>query len=275
MRPADATDDDKAGRLYNLLSGLQKGLEKVISTMGTHELRGYGRIFASVGVASDIANELEIRNFCGSSKAGLSLARLDEQARQRVTIARSETPVKKREDMRFYPKVWKLAGQAAAGQVPYTDYSTRVQGLERDTPISLRHLLDLNLTKRTPVDRAQVSTRVKEHDLPVELSSMSFGSQGETAFRAYAEAARRMNIVCLNGEGGEIKDMYGKYRQNRGQQIASGRFGVNIDMLNASDFLEIKIGQGAKPGEGGHLPGKKVSIKVAEARHATPGVDPD
>ena len=271
--PADASGEDKAMRLYNLLSGLQKGLEKVISTMGTHELRGYGRIFASVGVASDIANILEIRNFCGSSKAGLSLARLDEQARQRVTMARSDAPVKKREDLRFYPKVWKLAGQAAAGQATYAEYSERVQGLEHATPISLRHLLDLNLGKRTPVDRAQVSTRVKNHDLPIELSSMSFGSQGETAFRAYAEAARRMNIVCLNGEGGEIKDMYGKYRQNRGQQIASGRFGVNIDMLNASDFLEIKIGQGAKPGEGGHLPGKKVSVKVAEARHATPGVD--
>ncbi len=271
--PSEATDDEKAQRLYNLLSSLQKGLEKVISTMGTHELRGYGRIFASIGMASDVAHLLEIRNFCGSSRIGLSFERLDTQARQRLEIARSEALVKKREDMRFYPKVWKLAGQAAAGQATYSSYSERVQGLERDTPISLRHLLDLKLDSRTPVARENVSTRIKGHDLPVELSSMSFGSQGETVFRAYAEAARRLNIVCLNGEGGEIKDMYGKYRHNRGQQIASGRFGVNIDMLNASDFLEIKIGQGAKPGEGGHLPGKKVSIKVAAARHATPGVD--
>ena len=79
---------------------------------------------------------------------------------------------------------------------------------------------------------------------------MSFGSQGETAFRAYPEAAKRVNIVCVNGEGGEIRDMYGKYPLWRGQQVASGRFGVTSEMLNSSYLVEIKIGQGAKPGRG-------------------------
>jgi len=65
----------------------------------------------------------------------------------------------------------------------------------------------------------------------------------------------------------------GKYPHNRGQQIASGRFGVDIDLLNASNLLEIKIGQGAKPGEGGYLPGRKVSAKVAKARHVSTGID--
>ena len=102
---------------------------------------------------------------------------------------------------------------------------------------------------------------------------MSFGSQSEPAFRAYAEAAKAINILCINGEGGEIQDMYGKYRKWRGQQVASGRFGVSAEMLNSSYVAEIKIGQGAKPGEGGHLPGRKVSEKVAEARNASPGTD--
>ena len=102
---------------------------------------------------------------------------------------------------------------------------------------------------------------------------MSFGSQSEPAFRAYAEAAKAINILCINGEGGEIQDMYGRYRKWRGQQVASGRFGVSAEMLNSSYVAEIKIGQGAKPGEGGHLPGKKVSEKVAAARNATPGTD--
>lgn len=271
--PEDSTEEEKATRLYNVISALQKGLEKVISTMGTHELRGYGRIFASIGVASDLANLLEIRNFCGSKRSGLSFERLDEQAEHRYALARSQDTQKKREDMRFYPKVWKLAGNAAIGKATYAEFSEKVQSLEKETPISLRHLLDLRFDKRVQVDKSLVSTKVGVHDYPLELSSMSFGSQGETAFRSYAEAARRLNIVCLNGEGGEIGDMYGKYRQNRGQQVASGRFGVSIEMLNASDYIEIKIGQGAKPGEGGHLPGKKVSVKVAAARHATPGVD--
>ena len=102
---------------------------------------------------------------------------------------------------------------------------------------------------------------------------MSFGSQNEIAFRAYAEAADRLNMISLNGEGGEIKDMIGKYPHTRGQQVASGRFGVNAELLNSSNLIEIKIGQGAKPGEGGHLPGSKVTAKIAEARNATIGSD--
>ncbi len=271
--PAESTPEELGKRLYNLVSALQKGLEKVISTMGTHDLRGYGRIFASIGLSYEVARLIEMRNFCGSTEAGLTFAKFDELAQTRYELARAEAPIKKREDMRFYPKVWKFAGNVAAGKAPYEDYANRVKEVETATPISLRHLLDLKLESRTPIDRSLVSTKVDRHDLPIELSSMSFGSQGEVAFRSYAEAARRLNIVCLNGEGGEIFDMYGKYRHNRGQQVASGRFGVSIEMLNASDYIEIKIGQGAKPGEGGHLPGKKVSVKVAAARHATPGVD--
>ena len=102
---------------------------------------------------------------------------------------------------------------------------------------------------------------------------MSFGSQNEIAFRAYAEVADQLNMISLNGEGGEIKDMIGKYSHTRGQQVASGRFGVNAELLNSSNLIEIKIGQGAKPGEGGHLPGSKVTAKIAEARNATIGSD--
>ena len=108
--------------------------------------------------------------------------------------------------------------------------------------------------------------------MPVLISAMSFGSQGELAYRAYAEAAYRLNIICVNGEGGELPDLIGRYPRNRGQQIASGRFGVNITFLNSCNLLEIKIGQGAKPGEGGHLPGFKVTEQVAAARNTTPGV---
>ena len=136
----------------------------------------------------------------------------------------------------------------------------------------MRHIMGLK-GDRDPVDPATVDAGVGHHDYPVVISSMSFGSQSEPAFRAYAEAAKAINILCVNGEGGEIRDMYGHYRKWRGQQVASGRFGVSAEMLNSSYLAEIKIGQGAKPGEGGHLPGKKVSEKVAAARNAAPGTD--
>src|SRR5207249_2631658 len=146
--------------------------------------------------------------------------------------------------------------------------------LEAQNPISMRHIMGLKKEPdREPVDPSQVDASVGHHDYPVVISSMSFGSQSEPAFRAYAEAAKAINILCINGEGGEIQDMYGRYRKWRGQQVASGRFGVSAEMLNSSYVAEIKIGQGAKPGEGGHLPGRKVSVKVALARNAKPGVD--
>jgi glutamate synthase (NADPH/NADH) large chain len=83
----------------------------------------------------------------------------------------------------------------------------------------------------------------------------------------------RLDLLCINGEGGELPDLIGRYPRNRGQQIASGRFGVSALLANSSNYLEIKIGQGAKPGEGGHLPARKVSKKVALARNAQPGID--
>src|SRR5262249_16279739 len=76
-----------------------------------------------------------------------------------------------------------------------------------------------------------------------------------------------------NGEGGEIRDMYGRYPKHRGVQIASGRFGVSSLLLNSCEWIEIKIGQGAKPGEGGHLPGSKVTEGIARARNAQVGSD--
>ena len=114
---------------------------------------------------------------------------------------------------------------------------------------------------------------VAGHRYPLVVSSMSFGSQGETAYRAYLEGAARAGVLCLNGEGGEFADLIGRHAGHRGIQVASGRFGIAGPLVASARYLEIKIGQGAKPGEGGHLPARKVSAKVAQARNAQVGVD--
>jgi glutamate synthase (NADPH/NADH) large chain len=80
-------------------------------------------------------------------------------------------------------------------------------------------------------------------------------------------------MLSINGEGGEIPDLLGRYPFNRGIQIASGRFGITAETINGTNLIEIKVGQGAKPGEGGHLPARKVTEKVAAARHTRAGVD--
>ncbi len=256
----------------NLLGVLAKGLEKVISTMGTHEIGGYGKYFASIGLCSHLAAIFETPNFCGSGRGGLTLELLEAENKGRTAVARSKEKQPVPVQFRLYPRIWKMVGQVAKMEETYADLSRLIQQLEGEHPTAIRHLIDLRYPEELSVDPEEVDTTVGTHDLPILFSAMSFGSQGETPFRIYAEAARRLNIVGMNGEGGEIADMLGKYRRNRGQQIASGRFGVSMEFLNSADILEIKVGQGAKPGEGGHLPGFKVTPKIAAARHATPGV---
>ena len=266
--------DDYENDVDNLCAALRKGIEKVISTIGIHEVRGYARQFSSIGIKPELAEIFHTEAFAASEKGGAGFAQLDADTDERHQILTGDEEAKPAKTFRFYPKVYKAAIAAANGSASFEEYSQKVRELEAQSPISMRHIMGLKKEPdREPVDPSQVDASVGHHDYPVVISSMSFGSQSEPAFRAYAEAAKAINILCINGEGGEIQDMYGKYRKWRGQQVASGRFGVSAEMLNSSYVAEIKIGQGAKPGEGGHLPGKKVSEKVAAARNATPGTD--
>jgi glutamate synthase (NADPH/NADH) large chain len=264
--------DDYEKDISNLCSALRKGIEKVISTLGIHEVRGYARLFSCIGLKPELVEIFETPGYYGSTQAGTGFAELDVEAAKRQRILAGSEDGKPAKTFRFYPKVYKAAIAAAEHHTGFDEYSAKVRELEVEQAISMRHVLDLR-SDREPIDPSLVDPGVGHHSYPIVISSMSFGSQGEVAFRAYPEAAMRINVICINGEGGEIRDMYGKYPMWRGQQVASGRFGVTSEMLNSSYLVEIKIGQGAKPGEGGHLPAKKVSEKVAAARNASPGTD--
>jgi glutamate synthase (NADPH/NADH) large chain len=276
--------DERRRRLRNCATALHVGVEKVLSTMGIHELDGYGRLFASVGLAPDVAEYFGVVNYCGSESAGLSLRRLDADARERLRVAtgatETEAPKKRppvlQGEFREQPSIWNVAGRVARGEKPYREFAARLREIEETRPVALRQLLEIRAAGRggsVSPQRGEVDTRAGRHGAPIYFSAMSFGSQGETSFRAYAEAAKRLDIICINGEGGEIPDMLGRYREHRGQQVASGRFGVNARFLNSCDLIEIKIGQGAKPGEGGLLPGFKVTAAIAETRHTPAGID--
>ncbi|MFP3983703.1 MAG: glutamate synthase-related protein [Desulfurivibrionaceae bacterium] len=258
--------------MNNTLSVLHKSMEKVMSTMGIHELCGYGRIFASIGLNNDLARIIGIPNFCPSEKSGLSISFLEKMAARRYARATSEEEVAIDKDAPRNPKVGKILRKVAVGKKGYREMAADLAVISEKTPGSIRHLLKAEKvpeTEELTMDKVDIS--VGGHDMPLIIAAMSLGSQGESSFRTYAEAAARANIICINGEGGEIPEMLGKYRKNRGQQVASGRFGVFMGFLNSADYIEIKIGQGAKPGEGGHLPGNKVSEMVARARHCKVG----
>jgi glutamate synthase (NADPH/NADH) large chain len=250
---------------------LTEGLEKVMSTIGCHELRAYGRVASSIGLAPSVAQVMAAPNYFGSEEVGWTWARMDQEAAERGAELRGQAKPQLARVDRFYPKFWKKAEALAAGEMSLDEFIQIYRTLSDEVPVALRHVLGLKFAEQA-LDPSQVNIGIDNHDLPFLITAMSFGSQGELAYKAYAEAAAQLNMLCINGEGGELPEIMHKYTANRGQQVASGRFGVNADFLNSCCVIEIKIGQGAKPGEGGMLPGFKVNARVAEARHTTPGV---
>jgi glutamate synthase (NADPH) large chain len=269
-----ATAEETFTRLKNTLKALQSGIEKCTSTMGIHESRGYGRLFASVGLSSEIASALGASNYAGSEQGGLKWEDLDADIPVRASVYNSAGRGDLTRVNHFYPKIWKAAGKLGKGEADWRSYEEHVENTARTNPVTIRNILDFRYPEEpTGIEPDRVDLDITSHKLPFLIASMSFGSQGEIAYRAYAEAAFRLNMLSVNGEGGEIPDLLGKYPFNRGIQIASGRFGITAETINATNLLEIKVGQGAKPGEGGHLPARKVTQKVAAARHTRPGVD--
>lgn len=267
----ELTNDHVETRLTNTLKAMHVGLQKITSTIGCHELRGYGHSFSSIGLSKNVAGLLGTPNYFGSTGRGLTWTSFQNDAEERAQEFQGKVRARLKNPDRFYPKMWKKAEAVAHGEMELEEYTDVLMGLEDKMPVSLRHIMSLK-ESNTPIDAKDVDISIKGYDMPVLISAMSFGSQGELAYRAYAEAAHRLNIICMNGEGGELHDLLGKNPRNRGQQVASGRFGVNIAFLNSAHYVEIKIGQGAKPGEGGHLPGFKVTEQIAAVRSTTPGV---
>ncbi|MGD8456467.1 MAG: glutamate synthase-related protein [Anaerolineales bacterium] len=263
---------DEMTAQLRLFNELKIGLEKVISTIGCHELRGYGRLFSSIGISPSISDVLQTPNFLGSEDCGLNWKRLNQESINRKEELQKKDPKTKLEIVdHFFPKFWKKVVQFTHSKGSYDEALKNFSRLKEEIPVSIRHLIGFKDTQST-VDPESVSLAIDEYDLPFVIAAMSFGSQGQASFRAYAQTASKLNMMTINGEGGELPAIFGKYKKNRGQQIASGRFGVNAAFLNSAAVLEIKIGQGAKPGEGGMLPGAKVSPIVAEARHTPPYV---
>ena len=273
LNAPNLTLEEQTVRMKNTLKALRTGIEKCISTMGIHEARGYGRLFASIGLSNVIALTLGAANYAGSDQGGLTWENLDADIAARKASYHSAGRGDLARVNHFYPKIWKMAGKLGKGEADWHAYEEHVENTAKANPVTIRNILDFRYEANSKVDPKDVDLGITSHRLPFLISSMSFGSQGEIAYRAYAEAAYRLNMVSLNGEGGEIPDLLGRYPFNRGIQIASGRFGITAETINATNLIEIKVGQGAKPGEGGHLPARKVTQKVASARHARPGVD--
>ncbi len=263
--------DNPANALNNFIQAFKSGMEEVLSTLGIYNLNGYERLFSAIGLGADLADLLDVQNFCGSETAGFDLEKLEASNRKRQKILQVEEK-RLRPETHFYSHLTQKIHRVSRGEEAFGSYAKFLSDLEKKRPISLRHILRFKATPR-PISVDQVDVSIHDYDAPIYFAAMSYGSLSESMFRAVAEAAFRLNIVAMNGEGGELPEILGHYRHHRGQQVASGRFGVNARMLNSVEYIEIKVGQGAKPGEGGMLPAKKVTEDIARARYTPAEID--
>ena len=266
--------DDYRADVSQLATGLRKGIEKVLSTLGIHELRGYGRLFSCIGLKPELASVFDTPAYAASEHGGgVGFAELDADADRRRRVLAGADEGRPGKTFRFYPKVYKAAVAAAAGAGDYEAYSRRVRRARARAAdraaAPARPALGPRADPARGRERGGRRALLPARDLVDELRLPGRGGlprlrRGGAARErdrdSTARAARSRTSTAATGSW-------------RGQQVASGRFGVTSELVNSSSLVEIKIGQGAKPGEGGHLPARKVTAKVAAARNASPGTD--
>lgn len=278
---------------WNYINGTTKAVLKVMSKMGISTAASYtgAQIFEAIGLSQALVD----RYFTGtSSKLGgidLDVIATEVAARHQFAYLDNPTEVAHRdlwtggeyqwrregELHLFNPKtVFKL--QHATREQRYEvfkEYTELVNNQSKNL-MTLRGLLKLNTTTRQPVPLEEVepaSAIIQRFS----TGAMSYGSISKEAHETLAIAMNRIGGKSNTGEGGEDADRYvpdanGDLRRSAIKQVASGRFGVTSEYLTNADDIQIKMAQGAKPGEGGQLPGKKVWPWIAETRYSTPGV---
>ncbi len=157
----------------------------------------------------------------------------------------------------------------------YNDYKKYTQEFYNKKPINLRDLLSFNSDRESiTAEEIEPLNTIRKRFV---VQAMSHGALSREAHETLAIAMNRIGAKSSSGEGGESTDRFTPYENgdnanSKIKQVASGRFGVTAEYLNSAEELEIKVAQGAKPGEGGQLPGFKVTLEIAKLRHATPGV---
>jgi len=277
----------------NLIKSLGKGVLKVMSKMGISTIASYhgAQVFEAIGLSSEVVDEY----FTGltSRLGGVSLDTLAEETIKRHHIAyppMGEIPGTKKlpiggeyqwrregEPHLFNPEtVFKLQHSTRAKRYDiFKQYTTLVDDQSKNL-MTLRGLFKFKEGVRKPISIDEVES-ASDIIKRFATGAMSYGSISQEAHETLAIAMNRLGGKSNTGEGGEdparnIPDANGDSRRSAIKQVASGRFGVTSEYLVNADDIQIKIAQGAKPGEGGQLPGNKVYPWIAQVRYSTPGV---
>ncbi|SNU00707.1 glutamate synthase (NADH) large subunit [Ruaniaceae bacterium KH17] len=277
----------KETAVANLIKALGKGVLKVMSKMGISTVMSYrgAQVFQAIGLSQELVDTY----FTGthSPLGGVGLDVLAEEVAQRHATAYPPSGIspahralriggeyqwrREGEPHLFSPEtIFRLQHSTRTGRMDiFRKYTALVNDQSKDL-MTLRGLLDFK--GREPIDIEEVepiSSIVKRFS----TGAMSYGSISMEAHETLAIAMNRLGAKSNTGEGGEDPErLYDPERRSAIKQVASGRFGVTSEYLTNADDLQIKMAQGAKPGEGGQLPGQKVYPWVARTRHSTPGV---
>ncbi len=282
-------DVDKEKARKNYIKALNKGLLKIISKVGISTIQSYigSQIFEAVGISQDVVD----RYFTGSASriGGVGLDVIEEE-----TIIRHQYAYQDRNPGGVKLEVggqyqWRARGERHTFNpmsIPLLQQATRTGNYEvfkefsrtlndqTKNMLTIRGLLDFTNPDPAPVDEVEPVESIVRRFF---TGAMSFGSISKEAHETLAVAMNRLGGKSNTGEGGEDAERLkpqpqGDSRRSAIKQVASGRFGVTSNYLVNADELQIKMAQGAKPGEGGQLPGRKVDKVIARVRHSTPGV---
>ncbi|MCA3630740.1 MAG: glutamate synthase large subunit, partial [Methylobacterium sp.] len=294
MEIPEEVDEDEIVKRFIKATG--KGLLKVMSKMGISTYQSYcgAQIFDAVGLSSAFVNQY----FSGTATTieGVGLEEISEETVQRHREAFSNSLVLKNfldvggeynQRQRGEDHVWSSEVVAdlqhavrANARDRYDAYARRIDEVENryQTIRGLFHIKKAGETGRNPVPLDEVEP-AREIVKRFATGAMSFGSISREAHETLARAMNAIGAKSNTGEGGEEATRFEPLpnglpnpRRSAIKQVASGRFGVTTEYLVNSDVMQIKVAQGAKPGEGGQLPGHKVDAVIAKVRHSTPGV---
>ncbi|MGH6991293.1 MAG: glutamate synthase-related protein, partial [Stellaceae bacterium] len=272
------------------IKALTKGIMKVMSKMGICTFQSYcgAQIFDAVGLNRAVLDEY----FTGtvSPVEGIGLKEIADETVRRHWLAFGDAPIYRNAldpggeilyRVRGEQHIWTmdtvaLLQHAVRGNNyrKYKEYARRA-GDQEEGAVALRGLLDFDFAPAPiPLDQVEPAENIMRR---FSSGAMSFGSISWEAHTTLAIAMNRIGGRSNTGEGGEDPRRYkpldnGDSMRSAIKQVASGRFGVNAEYLVNGDMLQIKMAQGAKPGEGGQLPGHKISEWIAKTRHSVPGV---
>ncbi|MFJ4065523.1 glutamate synthase large subunit [Pseudomonas sp. NPDC089996] len=270
-------DLDEVFKYYR--KGISKGLLKILSKMGISTITSYrgAQLFEAIGLSEEVVG----LSFKGVSSRIKGARFVDLEGDQKLLAAEAwsaRKPIQQGGLLKFVhggeyhaynPDVVNTL-QAAVQQGDYAKFKEYTTLVDQRPVSMIRDLLKVKVADEAlPLDQIEPLEAILKR---FDSAGISLGALSPEAHEALAEAMNRLGARSNSGEGGEDPSRYGTIRSSKIKQVATGRFGVTPEYLVNAEVLQIKVAQGAKPGEGGQLPGGKVNGLIAKLRYAVPGV---